>query len=503
MVTFTIGSFFFRFFTGVLLLASLLSAGCSSDTQTIVDDPRLTYKFPEAADFSGLNKTEAFKAMHSKFSKEYAFGEWKGVDWNAIYNRILPSIERAAADNDAEAYYTALHEYLFSIQDGHVIISAPGITAGLIQQQSGGGFGLALAELDDGRVIAANVPPGGPAALAGMQAGAQIITWNGLPVASAIGSVPVHALAAFYHPMATNENLRLEQVNYLSRAPVGSSVQASWRNPGSVVTSTAPLAAINDNRQSLQWLNFAKALTQDELNQPVLSQQLPSKHGYIKLTVEMDMLDPEHSLDTINRKFKEALAPFIAGQAPGVILDLRGNLGGSDQLAADICGFFHNQSKLYEYQEYYDPRTGKFIRYTMDDRNSDSFIEALLITPQSAYYGGPVVALVSPSTISSGEGIAMCVNNLPQGAVLGFHGTWGSFGMMGGVISLPGGITLKYPHGQSVDANGVVQLDSRNGIGGVLPKVRVPKTYANVMSFARGNDVELEYAVSYLNGIRR
>ena len=40
------------------------------------------------------------------------------------------------------------------------------------------------------------------------------------------------------------------------------------------------------------------------------------------------------------------------------IVDLRGNLGGSDGLAAAMCGFFYAAPAFYEYQEYYDKRTG-------------------------------------------------------------------------------------------------------------------------------------------------
>jgi carboxyl-terminal processing protease len=84
---------------------------------------------------------------------------------------------------------------------------------------------------------------------------------------------------------------------------------------------------------------------------------------------------------------------------------------------------------------------------------------------------------------------------------MGFHGTNGSFGMVGGEIALPGGYTIGYPFGRSVDRYGVVQIDSRNGIGGVAPDERVPMTLANALAYAGGVDVELQYAVDYLDGL--
>ena len=51
---------------------------------------------------------------------------------------------------------------------------------------------------------------------------------------------------------------------------------------------------------------------------------------------------------------------------------------------------------------------------------------------------------------------------------------------------MPGGILIGYPFGRSVDRDGRIQLDSRGGVGGVAPDVRVPRTLENVLAFAAG-----------------
>jgi carboxyl-terminal processing protease len=66
-------------------------------------------------------------------------------------------------------------------------------------------------------------------------------------------------------------------------------------------------------------------------------------------------------------------------------------------------------------------------------------VDHISINPQTPHYSGPVVVLVNPTTHSSGEGPPMGIARLPQGSVIGFHGTGGSFGMVGGKISMPGG----------------------------------------------------------------
>ena len=92
----------------------------------------------------------------------------------------------------------------------------------------------------------------------------------------------------------------------------------------------------------------------------------------------------------------------------------------------------------------------------------------------------------------------MGIARLPQGKVVGFDGTNGSFGMVGGEIQLPEGFRIGYPFGRSIDSSGLVQLDSKMGSGGVAPGLKVPKTYENVMAFASGVDVELQYAMGHL-----
>lgn len=489
----------------LFLQCLIMLAGCSSGGDAV--DPRIGFQAPAPADYSTLSWTEAFQAAHAKFSREYAFSDWKGVDWAGLYSQFLPRIAQAQSAGDEKAYYRALQEYVLSIPDGHISLKATNaaVPLAVARELAGGGFGMAAAELDDWRVIAAAVVPNGPAALAGIQAGAEIVTWEGQPVKTAIerinvAAVPFKALTGDVggaSPQATETHYRLEQVRLLTRAPIGAVVQIVYKNPGALVSQTATLTAVDDAGQSFSLVNFAK--------RPAMSDQvdyriLPEGYGYVLVRMEMDLTNLGGYPTGVFQRFQEAITSFVTAGLPGVIVDLRGNYGGADRLAADMSGFFSATPSFYEYQEYYDQRTGRFLRYTIDEHSPDTFVDNISITPQTPHFAGTVVVLVNPATISSGEGPAMGISRLPQGRVIGFHGTNGSFGMVGGAIVLPGGYQIGYPYGRSVDKNGVVNLDSRNGIGGVPPGLRVPKTLENVLSYASGTDVELQYAVKYLSG---
>ncbi|HOG14688.1 MAG TPA: S41 family peptidase [Synergistales bacterium] len=452
---------------------------------------------PERADFSALNWTEAFKLAHEKLSREYAFTEWKGIDWDYLYERFAPEVQFASASRDERSFYLLLRQYVFSIPDGHMTLVSgnAGIPAELARERAGGGFGLTVAELDNTRAIAATVTPGGQAALAGIEPGAEMITWNCLPVAMAISGVPLDlipyrtmrpgAFADSESPQATTENHRLEQVKLLVRGPVGCKATVVFRNPGSDNLRVAILTALDDKGATLDMLDFA---ARPDFSDKVDFWMLPEGYGYIRLRSEVDPKDmgayPAHILE----QFREAIRSFIASDAEGVIVDIRGNYGGLDELAADICGFFFTEEEFYESLEMYDRRDGSFAK-----------IGDLAITPQEPHFDGPVVALVNPGTKSSGEGIARSLSAAPKGSTAGFHGTNGSFGLAGGEIVMPGGYTIKYPYGFSLDRLGRIQIDSRFGEGGVTPDLRVPQNAQNVLAFAEGHDVELEYAVDHLN----
>jgi len=497
----------FRYSLFALFYLILLTfSGCSGGSESVTEtDPRIGFTPPDSADYSTLTWTDAFRAAHDKFSREYAFTDWKDVDWPGLYIQFMPRILQAQVNEDEKAYYLALHEYICSIPDGHISLGpqTAELPKAVGKKLAGGGFGMAVAELDDSQVVVAAIVLNGPADLAGIVTGAEIITWEEKPVETAIGQINVGAVPfkvltvalGGEKPQATLEHYRLEQARLLTRSPVGTDVEVEFKNPGSAASQTVTLTAVDDDGQTFSLLNFAK---QADFSDKVEYGILPEGYGYVLVRMEHDLSNPGYPT-RVFQEFQEAIASFVSADVPGVILDLRGNYGGSDELAADLCGFFYAEPSFYEYQEYYDKRTGQFLRITFNE--IPAIVNNLSINPQTPYFGGAVVVLVNPGTISSGEGPAMCISRLPNGRVIGFHGTNGSFGMVGGEIRMPGGYKMDYPYGRSVDENGEIQLDSRNGIGGVTPNPRIPKTLENVLDFAAGIDVELQYAIKYLSDL--
>lgn len=428
------------------------------------------------AKFSRMSWSEAFKATHRKLSHQYAFGAWKQIDWETLYAIYVPQIVAAEAANDRQAYYRALLGYTSSIPDGHVWLD--GEDFGSREADIGAGYGLEILSLSDGRVIAVVITPGGAADDAGMQWGAEILTWDDLSIQAALEATPILWPLRRGAP-ATLEGRRLEQLRLLVRAPAGSNTSVSFRNPSDNQVHQANLTAIYDGVMA-QDGNSERPLPPVE---PGVI--LPGGIGYIKINNEHD--DADRSGGGI---FLKAVESFIREHVAGLILDVRGNRGGDDQLVPQFVGHFVTQRTLYEKITVYFQPLDIFIPCPPD----------LWIEPLEPNYAGAVVVLIDNATFSSGEGIPMAIARLPQGEVIGFYGTYGSFGMTGGIINLPEGLILHFPDGQSLDAQNAIQLDSDHTLqGGFAPTIHVPMTEEAARAiYVDRSDYLLEVATQYL-----
>jgi carboxyl-terminal processing protease len=437
-------------------------------------------------DFRELSWTAAFDQLHEHLVTHYPFTDWKAIDWDVLYAQTAPRIAAAEAANDLEAYYLALREYAYAIPDGHVALA--GDDFGLRQQAIGGGYGLGIIGLDDGRVIAHILLDDGPAAKAGMEWGAEVLSWNGQPIAEAVAQT--ETLWAEI-PQATQEGHLLEQYRYLVRDPIGTETRVTFQNPDAA-TQTVTLVAEADDFEALnRTLPPAPDPLAKVFTNPVQPSILPSGYGYLEISGFMPSLGGLRMAKNLDR----AIELFVTEDVPGIIIDVRGNEGGLDALVPQLVGHFYDAPDFYEQIAYYDPATGQF---------QINPAETLPIEPQQPYYGGPVIVLVDKSTASTAEGPPLAVQRLPQGQVVGVYGTNGSFAMGTpgqDLYRLPEGVAFNFLAGRALDANERILVDGdAHGMGGVVPDVRVPLTEETVYAmFVEGRDVVLETAVSTLN----
>lgn len=432
---------------------------------------------------------DAFDLMHEQLSTYYAFTEWKGIDWASAYQQFQPRIAEAAANDDPMAYYLALREYVYEVPDAHVRMGAIDGAAEDLEgdaryEQVGGGFGFALIELNDGRFVTRLVSEGSPAAYAGMETGAEILEFDGAPIDVALEQAPLTWAIA---PPATHVTRSIQQGRFLGRAPVGVTADVVFRNPGEAQSMAVTLTSVDDAYETLLATSLCADLPPDVYSETITTDDGPV--GYVRVP---STGDEEAEGDLLLAQFAGAIQTFVDEEVEGVIVDIRTNTGGLDRVAAHLPGHFYTEEVHYEYVSFFDDETGEF---EVDP------LYTWYTAPRTPYYGGPVIAMTGPCTASSGEGVAMAIQRLRQGLVVGSYGTYGSFGITdGGVVEMPEGLVVVYPPGRSLDENFKIQLDSDANLeGGVHPDIRVPlNDYTIRRRFVDGDDVVLEAAIDLI-----
>ena len=205
----------------------------------------------EQDDFSGLSYTEAFDAMLDKFRREYAFTEFKRHRLGRESAEFRPAFEAAERQRSPHAYALALRDFMWSIPDTHVGFDQTLIN-GDFQNAAAGGLGLGIRETDDGKIIANFILKDGPADKAGMQWGAQIVTFDGTPIADVVA-----ANVPWSSPFSNPVIKRLQQLRYATRFPMDKGqVEVVFQNPGGAQQTTSiPVVSEVDsfNQASFSW----------------------------------------------------------------------------------------------------------------------------------------------------------------------------------------------------------------------------------------------------------
>lgn len=439
------------------------------------ENPTLDLYEPEDIaldDFSSLSYTDAFDKMLDKFTKQYAFTEFKKIDWAAKGKEFRPRFEKADKDKDAHEFALALRDFLWSIPDTHI-----GMDMTLLNDDFSadiaGGIGLALGETDDGKIIARYITPGSPADKAGIKFGAEITSLDGKP----IGDV-VSAVVPWSSPFSNPEVKRLQQLRYATRFQLSKGkVDVTFTNPGGAEKS-ATLDVVQENA-SFSITSFAAGQPATEL--PVEYKVLPDGYGYVSINSFSD-----NSVLTI-QIWEYALQYFIDNKVPGVIIDMRHNNGGSGWLANQMAAYFFDKEIIAGKSAQYDKATGKFYE--------DPAGEQLMIPPRTQLqYSGPVVVLVGPACVSACEffSYAMTIND--RSTVVGEYPTAGGGGGVE-AFYMPEKTYVQFPISREMDADGNIHIEGK----GIVPDVRVPVTVDTFQKELDGEDVILDTAMKVIS----
>lgn len=333
--------------TSTLLIGLLLASASAFGRQDTFKAPRTGIVAPIAEALSPKDRVDAFEDVWETINEKYYDPSFNGVNWRAVRERYRPLIERAGTDED---FYIVLKQMVGELHDAHTRFATPEERRER-ERYEAVSAGVFIFEVE-GKPVIVGVEPDSEASRSGLQEGMLVLEIDGKPVADRLADARARVAGS-----STDRAVQLRIYRLLIDGPSGSTLKLKVaRADGSALEAT-----------------FVRHIVAD--NAVVTSRRLPSGMGYIKLTLWKS---------PIRKQFKRALEEFR--NAPGVIVDIRGNPGGEAEEVVKIASFFFNSHVSFGK---FTSRSGKAIFFRTGDGD--------------LVYKGPVAILVNEGSGSGSE----------------------------------------------------------------------------------------------------
>ncbi len=389
-------------------------------------------------------KKQAVDYVWTTVNDKYYDPKLNGIDWKAARNKHEPLILAAKTDDE---YWELLDKMTGELKDSHTRVHSPKQAEAQRENQAPG-LGIGLVEIA-GALILTSVHPDSDAYWAGARAGMTIKTIDGEP---AIGRYQ-RFLNASRDSSTPWARARGAQRKITSGDVDTKSDMTFVRGDGSEI-------AITQKRRVFR--------SPPEFTQRVL----PSGFGYVRFSGFVPQFESQ-VLAAVD-KMKDA---------PGMVVDLRGNGGGSGDMARTlVTKFLSDTQKAGRVLT----RTGKPI--------SIFFVDLIKTEPEfkgdkAKAYTKPLVILTNESSASASEIFTGALQELGRATVIGRRSCGCLLGYLG-YADLPGGGVLAYSEMGFVSPKGI-RVEGE----GIPPDVEVPLTTSDIVA---NRDRTLELAVKFL-----
>lgn len=314
---------------------------------------------------------EDFDALWEYVRDNYAYFHRKATDWNRVRVLYRPRAEAAVTRRELLG---VLEEVMEELYDPHAHL---GVNSASSPRLMPTGTDV-WAEWREGRAIITDVRGGSAAQAAGVRAGMQVLSVDGRPVADAVRSRLPAALRA-PDPAADDWALR--------------AVLAGRRNAAVRVE-----VAVGDATRAIEWTPGVVSENRGPLSASVIDGDV----GYVRI---------HNSLGDVAlvAAFDSALAMLRGTRA--LVLDLRDTpSGGNTTVARGLLGRLVSTTRPYQMHELPSEEREYGIRRVWVEH----------VAPRGPFtWERPVAVLVGRWTGSMGEGLAMAVDGLDRGTVIG------------------------------------------------------------------------------------
>ncbi|HET8676621.1 MAG TPA: S41 family peptidase, partial [Blastocatellia bacterium] len=332
----------------LLLLSVFASVSAGGAAYTAAPSVGVKRTALQSERLSAEDRREVFVDVWQMIDEKYYDPSFNGVNWGAVRERYQPLIEAATSDDE---FYTLLKRMVGELRDAHTRFHTPRERRERKLDQ-GTSAGIAIYEVE-GRSVVVSVDPSSEAARAGVEEGMIVRTIDGKPIEARL----VDAQKGVGGSSSERAN-RLRLYRKLLDGEPGTTISLGLvRTNGTVLNVVLTRRVVSDSAM-------------------VSSRVLPSGFGYIRLNLWKS---------PVYKEFKRALDRMK--DAPGIIVDLRGNPGGEVNEVLRIAGYFFPDRVPF----------GRFIN------RSGKVLQLFTRYDDDRVYNGPLAVLINESSGSASE----------------------------------------------------------------------------------------------------
>lgn len=368
-----------------------------------------------------------------------------GLDWNKVREQYSP---RAAAAKSNTEFYDVLRQMLGELHQSHFNIIPPeAIVEDDSPEPKGGGIGIDL-RLIDGQAIINHVEQGSKAAASGLRPGFVIKKIDDILAETVIESFSKSKESRAITTLRITRAL-LARINGAPETSVRVAYLDERDQPREATITRERLKG----EMSPKMGNFPPQYSELETT------QLAGGIGYIRFNIFVISL-----MDRIRAAIRRMT------DAPGLVIDLRGNPGGVGGMASGIAGVLEKEQTSLGTMHM---RSGQFN---------------FAVNPQAGPYLGPVVILTDGGSASTSEIFAGGMQEIGRAVVVGER-TAGA-ALPSYFQKLPTGALFQYAIGDFTTPKGTL-IEGR----GVAPDVEVKLTRRSLLD---GRDAQLDAAIEQI-----